>query len=249
MVFAEDGMLIVTVTSLGNSATMVEDIETLLTSTTLNNYGLVSDSILRNFYKTQIDDDATLISTADNQKVTLLIIIASPELTTNGGNIVETSTITQGEEFSNVGLSFTSSSSDSVDIDTVISLDGVRVNKLDTNKTGTYSIRTIATDANGRTTRVVRTVVVEPKAENKEIKVEEPVKVETTKTVEQVKEVETKTQETSTRKVIENTQMAMRIEKKERINTYRRKKQNKNSKKESFTFKLFSKWFFKVYDG
>ena len=41
----------------------------------------------------------------------------------------------------------------------------------------------------------------------------------------------------------------MRLEKEVKVKGYKKKKEIKKAKKERFTFKLFSKYFFKIYDG
>ena len=41
----------------------------------------------------------------------------------------------------------------------------------------------------------------------------------------------------------------MKLENKVKVNGYKKKKMIRKAKKESFSFKLFSKYFFKVYDG
>jgi len=179
--------------------------------------------------------------------VTVIIVDNRPQIGT-GNNAPSSTTLTQGEELGNIGLSFVDS--DNLTITEQITLNGVKVNKIDTNKTGVYSIKTIATDAMGRSRRVEREIIIEPRVN--EVK-EAPVKevIVSQEIIEPVKEVETKTNETTTRRVnsTNTQQVAMRVEKKEEIKTYKKKELKKNEKKEHFTFKLFSKWFFKVYDG
>ena len=41
----------------------------------------------------------------------------------------------------------------------------------------------------------------------------------------------------------------VKLENKVKVNGYKKKKEIKKAKKEKFSFKLFSKYFFKVYDG
>ncbi|MBR3891337.1 MAG: hypothetical protein IKJ30_04640, partial [Bacilli bacterium] len=61
--------------------------------------------------------------------------------------------------------------------------------------------------------------------------------------------VEVQPEVNTNRKVVENIQVEMRIENKEEVKGYKKRKEVKEEKKSNLTFKLFSKWFFKVYDG
>ncbi|MBR3890464.1 MAG: hypothetical protein IKJ30_00145, partial [Bacilli bacterium] len=62
--------------------------------------------------------------------------------------------------------------------------------------------------------------------------------------------VEVQPEVNTNRKVVENIQVEMRIENKEEVKGYKKKEEkNKKNKENKGTFKLFSKWFFKVYDG
>jgi cell division protein FtsI/penicillin-binding protein 2 len=62
--------------------------------------------------------------------------------------------------------------------------------------------------------------------------------------------VEAKVETSAPRKVVENVQVEMILESKEEVKSYKKKERKNKAKKDiKGTFKLFSKWFFKVYDG
>jgi UDP-glucose 6-dehydrogenase len=111
-------------------------------------------------------------------------------------------------------------------------------------------MRYIAKDEMGRVNKIYRSIVVNENEENivaEEIKEEIDVK----ETLEvSVLPVEAKVETNSSRKVVEDVQVEMRIENKEEVKSYKKKERKNKAKKDiKGTFKLFSKWFFKVYDG
>ena len=119
-----------------------------------------------------------------NELFDSVININAPVTNGNAGSSMHE--VNEGEDIGNIAVSFTSDIEFTVD--TVISLDGVRVSKIDTNKPGVYEVKHVATDAMGRTNRVNKTVVVNPKnAETAEAKVVEEVKSVTTSASSQVK--------------------------------------------------------------
>ena len=182
--------------------------------------------------------------------VTIAVVYNAPRLL-NSGTVASSYTIEQGEELDNFGLSFIGSDGSEVDVETLITLNGEKVSKLDTGVAGVYNVLQVAKDKLGRTTTIRREVIVEASVveEEKSLEIEEviekqeimmPIKAEepaqTQTSVEEVKEVNTN-------------KVEMRIEKKLKVRGYKKKKEIKRPSKESFTFKLFSKYFFKVYDG
>ena len=182
--------------------------------------------------------------------VTIAVVYNAPNII-NSGTVASSYTIEQGEELDNFGLSFIGSDGSEVDVETLITLNGEKVSKLDTGVAGVYNVLQVAKDKLGRTTTIRREVIVEASVveEEKSLEIEEviekqeimmPIKAEepaqTQTSVEEVKEVNTN-------------KVEMRIEKKLKVRGYKKKKEIKRPSKESFTFKLFSKYFFKVYDG
>ena len=157
-------------------------------------------------------------------------------------------TVNQGEEIGNFGLSFESSTGEKVEVETLITLNGVRVKKIDTNIPGVYNVRQVARDKDGRETRVSRELIVN-KVEKEEVEEEIIPQVEVlvpVKVVTPTQEVKVETQE---RVEVANESVEMHLEKKIKVKGYKKKKEIRKAKKEQFSFKLFSKYFFKVYDG
>ena len=203
-VFAIDRMLIVTFDSAqtANSYSLAQ-INNAISHT---GYRIVSvqDSTTYVFDKSYVFEKVlvglTGTNSSKNELMDLIIVINSPQVV--GDTATGATTFTQGDEIGNLGVSFTST--EAFDVQTQITLDGVLVKEVNTNRTGTYEIKTIAKDASGRVTRVSKTVVVEPKAEE-------------TKTTTSVQEVKTQeladsiTSQTSEVKV-ENTQSTNRVE-------------------------------------
>jgi cell division septation protein DedD len=128
--------------------------------------------------------DLIVKSKEDNKysRVSIVIFYNAPVLT-HGENLGSSITVNKGEEVGNIGLSFTSKDGSIASVDTMITLDGVRVKRVDTSVAGVYSVTQVARDKLGRTTKVVREVVV---LDNEEIK-EEVVSEETsTETVSEI---------------------------------------------------------------
>ena len=182
----------------------------------------------------------------------MLIIFNNAPIYEGEDNTGSSILVNKGEELGNIGLSFTSKEGERVSVDTMITLDGVRVNSVDTSLPGVYSITQVARDKLGRTTKVVREVVVLDNEEIKEEIVQEEVikevineivlpveiKVETTEKVNEVKVIE-----------VETNKVEMKLDSKVKVNGYKKKKEIRRVRKDKFSFKLFSKYFFKVYDG
>ena len=201
-----------------------------------------------NMFVTLIGNDVDGSLSTQNDIYQLMVLINAP--ITDGGN-AGARVVEQGEELGNIAVAFTSDIEFSVD--TLITLNGVKVKEVDTNKPGVYEVRSIATDIMGRVNKVNRTIVVkEGVKEEVEVKVEE-IK-ETPEVITPVvvnnAPVEVQPEVNTNRKVVENIQVEMRIENKEEVKGYKKKEEkNKKNKENKGTFKLFSKWFFKVYDG
>ena len=180
-----------------------------------------------------------------NELVDLVIIVAAPNAV---GNVASHLEYNKGDELGNIAVAFTSDIPFTVD--TQITLNGELVKKVDTNRPGVYEMRYIAKDEMGRVNKVYRSVVVN---ESKEAIVVEEIKeeIEVKETLEvSVLPVEAKVETSAPRKVVENVQVEMRIENKEEVKSYKKKERKNKAKKDiKGTFKLFSKWFFKVYDG
>ena len=184
--------------------------------------------------------------------LTLVVLNEAPKLVLDTATSPVSLEVNKGEEISNVGLSFKTSNTGDVVVDTLITLDGVRVKKVDTNVTGVYNIVQVARDGEGRSHTVKRQVVVkdEEVVENiivskeeikEEVRIEVPV-AETQVKVNQEAQAETRVE-------VETNRVEMRLEKETKVKGYKKKKEIKQVRKESFTFKLFSKYFFKIYDG
>ena len=201
-----------------------------------------------NLYVTLIGNDAVGSMSTQNDIYQLMVLINAP--TTSGGN-TGARVLEQGEELGNIAVAFTSDIEFSVD--TLITLNGVKVKEVDTNNPGVYEVRYTAIDVMGRVNKVSRTIVVK-----------EGVKEEVEVNVEKIKETpeviapvvvnhiqaEVQPEVNANRKVVENIQVEMIIENKEEVKGYKKKEEkNKKNKENKGTFKLFSKWFFKVYDG
>ena len=184
-------------------------------------------------------------SSVKNEILDLVILINAPTVKTGNAS---TSVVGQGDELGNIAVAFTSDIPFTVD--TQITLNGELVKKVDTNRPGVYEMRYIAKDEMGRVNKVYRSIVVN---ENKENIVVEEIKeeIEVKETLEvSVLPVEVKVETSSSRKVVENVQVEMIIENKEEVKSYKKKERKNKAKKDiKGTFKLFSKWFFKVYDG
>ncbi len=177
----------------------------------------------------------------------LIVIITAPQVGNSGAS---TNVIEQGEEIGNVAVSFISDVEFNVEKEIIHN--GVKVNKIDTNNPGVYEVRYTAIDVMGRVNKVKRTLVVkEGVKEEVEVKVEEIKETPEiiTPVVVNNAPVEVQSEANANRKVVENVQVEMRIENKEEVKGYKKRKEVKEEKKSDLTFKLFSKWFFKVYDG
>ena len=203
-VFAIDRMLLVTFdTADTTSSYTLAQINTAISHT---GYRIVSinDNSSYTFTKSEVFEETLVslnsVASSRNELMDVIIIINSPQVV--GDTATGATTFTQGDEIGNLGVSFTSA--EAFDVQTQITLDGVLVKEVNTNRTGTYEIKTIAKDASGRVTRVSKTVVVEPKAEE-------------TKTTTSAQEVKTQeladsiTSQTSEVKV-ENTQSTNKVE-------------------------------------
>jgi hypothetical protein len=192
-----------------------------------------------------------LVKSLDSYKYKLvhLVIIYNAPLIKSNENIAASLVVNQGEEIGNVAMSFESSTGEAVSVETLITLDGVKVNKVDTSKAGVYNIRQIATDSIGRQTRVSKEIVVQEVSQVKEEVVQEVIEQPVILPVEVVTPVqeEVKVQE---RVELHTQHVEMHLDNnKAKIRGYKKRKEIKKAKKESFTFKLFSKYFFKIYDG
>ena len=179
--------------------------------------------------------------------VTIIVVCNSPHVV-DDEDIPASLVVNQGDELNNIGMSFESVNGEAVTVETLITLNGVRVKEVDTSKAGVYNVRQIATDSSGRQTRISREIIVQEVAKVQEVKelVQEvsAVPVEVVKTITQ--EPQVKVQEEVK---VELQEVEMHLEKKTKVKGYKKKKEIKKVKKESFTFKLFSKYFFKIYDG
>ncbi len=183
--------------------------------------------------------------------VDILVINTAPRVgSTNTGASI---TINKGEEVSNIGLSFRSSDGEKLEVDTLITLNGVKVKEVDTNVPGVYSVRQMATDKYGKKAVVTKTITVldaevkEEIIEEEEVMVVEEILVPV---VHNAKNVETASNTQVTGNTVEVIEpVEMHIEKKENIKGYQKRKEIRRTKKEKFSFKLFSKYFFKIYDG
>ena len=90
--------------------------------------------------------------------VKILIINTAPRVNSiNSGTSV---TVNKGEEVSNIGLAFTSVDGESLEVDTLITLNGVKVKEVDTNVPGVYNVRQIAVDSKGRSNRIDKQIIV-----------------------------------------------------------------------------------------
>jgi hypothetical protein len=176
----------------------------------------------------------------------LIVIITAPQVKEN--NAASVNTIEVGGEVGNVAVSFVSDVE--FEVETEIIHDGVKVSKIDTSKPGIYEVRHTAVDVLGRINRVQRTLIVKEdgKEEIKE-EVKETIEVKEESLIVNETKVEVQQENNSNRKVVENIQVEMMLENKEELNGYKNEKEAKAEQENSLTFKLFSKWFFKVYDG
>ena len=185
--------------------------------------------------------------TSEVEVMDLIVIITAPQVGNSGAS---TNVIEQGEEIGNVAVSFISDVEFNVEKEIIHN--GVKVNKIDTNNPGVYEVRYTAIDVMGRVNKVKRTLVVkEGIKEEVEVKVEEIKETPEiiTPVVVNNAPVEVQPEANANRKVVENVQVEMRIENKDEVKGYKKRKEVKEEKKSDLTFKLFSKWFFKVYDG
>ena len=183
--------------------------------------------------------------------VDVLVINTTPRI--NASNAGATLTVNKGEEVSNIGLSFTSVDGEALEVDTLITLDGVKVKEIDTNIPGVYNVRQMAVDKHGKKTSITKKIVVLDNAIQEEIVTKE----EEIEVVEEIlvpvvhnTNVESEVNTHTTTKVVEEVlEVEMRIEKKNKVKGYQKRKEIRKTKKEKFSFKLFSKYFFKIYDG
>ena len=185
------------------------------------------------------------------ESVKVVVINTAPRL--NASNAGSSLVVNKGEEVSNIGLSFTSVDGEQLQVDTLITLNGVKVKEIDTNIPGVYNIRQIAVDSKGRSNRIDKQIIVlddestqEVVITEEEIEVVEEVLVPV---VNNTKNVETSNNQASNKLVEEVPQVEMHIEKKIKVKGYQKRKEIRRTKKEKFSFKLFSKYFFKIYDG
>ena len=172
-----------------------------------------------------------------------VVINTNPIL--NASNRPASIEINEGEELGNMGMSFESQTGDRVEVTILVTLNGERVKTLDTNVPGVYNVRLIAKDKLGHTTVVNKEVVVKEN-EKEETLVNEEVVVETKEEVKTTTE-EKKAEKENKVEIRENE--TMRIERKVNVREYARKKETRSLIERIFSFKLFSKYFFKVYDG
>ena len=209
---------------------------------------LGTSSVYKNSMTIQLNNADTFYT----EVIDLAIIMNTPELvegdTSNSGSKVE---VEYGSEVSNVGMSFVGEKEGEVKVETLITLNGVKVKEIDTKVAGVYSITQVARDSKGRSARVVKEVIVKENEEvETNIKEEEEI-VELVEVVAPVTNVNVSesVNEVATREVVETNQVTMRVERKVKVRGYSKKKEVRKTKKEKFSFKLFSKYFFKIYDG
>jgi len=188
-------------------------------------------------------------------EIAIVVVVYSPQVG-NSSNSGSSLTINKGEEIGeNIGVSFVSQTDGGLSIDTLITLNGVKVKKVDTNVSGVYSVKQVATDRLGRSTTVVREIIVKDNGEVKEevvkeqeIKEKEEILVPVVNNVEKVNSRVVNEDRVETRSVEVN-KIDMMTNKEVKFKGYSKKKEIKKNKKEKFSFKLFSKYFFKIYDG
>ena len=250
-VFAVDRMLVITFDSESKTNFTLASINTELAKA---GYKIltVDDSTAKTFDASNVYHNVLVAVSSSgnvstrNELFDIVININAP--VAKGATGASVSEITEGEDIGNIAVSFVSDIEFTVD--TVISLDGVRVNKIDTSKPGVYEVKHIATDAMGRVNRVEKTIVVK-EGVKEEVEVKEEIIEETPVIVAPivVNHTPVERQVETTRKVVETQQVEMRVEEKQEVKAYKKKKETRMEKKDDLTFKLFSKWFFKVYDG
>ena len=181
--------------------------------------------------------------------LSIIVIDHTPGAPVTCSETSGTVTIEQGSAAPNIGLSL---ENEELEVTTQVTLDGVTVKGVDTNVTGVYNVVQVIKDKLGRTKKLQREIIVEEASkveEEKEIEVEEV--IEPLEVIVPVKVVEVVQEQVQVeeRVEIENNKVEMRLEKKVKVRGYKKKKQIKKVNKERFTFKLFSKYFFKIYDG
>jgi hypothetical protein len=245
-----DGMIVATLFTEDKVAFDLDAINEIIAGTgytvqTINRsitYDFSSSYVYHDVLVTRIDEANR---SEVNELIDLIIVVAAPNAV---GNVASHLEYNKGDELGNIAVAFTSDIPFTVD--TQITLNGELVKKVDTNRPGVYEMRYIAKDEMGRVNKVYRSIVVN---ESKEAIVVEEIKeeIEVKETLEaSVLPVEAKVETSAPRKVVENVQVEMRIENKEEVKSYKKKERKNKVKKDiKGTFKLFSKWFFKVYDG
>ena len=175
--------------------------------------------------------------------LTIVVIYNAPVVSENTATSI---TINQGDVLENVGVTFVKENDERIEIDTLITLNGAKVKELDTNIPGVYSIKQIAKDSKGRTTTIVREVIVNTKEEQLEETPELLVSA-TGETPTQVKSTQTIKNEESKVKDIIN-QVEMLVETKESEVDNKKKKEIKKSNKELTVFRLFARCLVKIYN-
>ena len=185
-----------------------------------------------------------------------MIIVEAPQIK-NTSNTGSTITLHQGEELGeNLGASFVSTTEGSLSIDTLITFNGVKVKKVDTSVSGVYDIKQVATDKLGRTTTVLRKVIVKDNGEvNEEVVMEQEIEEKEEIIVPIVNNIEVRENQNTPSEVkvetrsVEASKIDMIVNKEVKFKGYKLRKDIKKNKKEKFSFKEFSKYFFKIYDG
>ena len=219
--------------------------------TELNYIGLFPLQSLTNTTSSKIYENVLVkLSSDHNFEIVsnVFVIMAAPILVADTIKAA-TQVVEKGEELSNIGLSFKGKDGASVEHEQIITLNGVRVKRVDTNQVGVYTIVDKAMDTLGRKTVIERRIIVE------DTKIELPTQVEIIKeemvSIPVVKVIESLQEkvENETKVEIETNKVELRLEKGVKVKGYKKKKEIKKVRKENFTFKLFSKYFFKIYDG
>ncbi|MBR3890503.1 MAG: hypothetical protein IKJ30_00350, partial [Bacilli bacterium] len=170
-----DGMIIVTFFT---ETTVSFNLETINDAIYGTGYAIqtINNNNTYTFTKSGVYHDVLVSKIATNQKsnanelLDLVIVIAAPNVADNAA--VNDMVINEGEELGNIAVAFISDIEFSVD--TIITLDGIKVKEVDANRPGVYEVRSIARDIMGRVNKVNRTIVVkEGVKEEVEVKVEE----------------------------------------------------------------------------
>ena len=189
-------------------------------------------------YVTVVSEDEENNKSTENDIYGLMVLINAPVV--EAGNDGAVKVFNEGDELGNLAVSFTSDIEFTVD--TLITLDGARVDKVDTNKPGVYEIKYTATDAIGRVNKVYRSVIVNKNEDVvlvdeiiEEVEVQEAFIIETMP-------IETRVTTSNSKKVVEAQQVEMRIENKEEVKGYKKKeRKNKLKKDTKGMLKLLSK--------